>query len=199
MPFRSFSYEFFCSVPVNAHGRTVASRKRRFARQVDGCARPCSAKLQRRRRFGIDEKLPSCRFQNLGDLGAGARCEKTRAKNQRSQMKPCRDCRAFHHCASGKANTIFATRYRVYSFRHCPVGVNVSSVLGAPAKRSTPGGERLASGSSYEAVLAGRSARLEPCLARPGWVACEDVAGRTASGAIAARQGPHVPSIITKA
>src|SRR6266446_1607170 len=46
----------------------------------------------------------------------------------------------------GKANTIFATRYRVYSFRHCPVGVNVSSVLGAPAKRSTPGGERLASG-----------------------------------------------------
>lgn len=168
MPFRSFSYEFFCSVSVNAHGRVVASRKRRFARQVDGCARPYSAKLQRRRRFGIHEKLPPCRFRNLGDLGAGSWCEKTRAKNQRSQMKPCRDCRAFHHCASGKANTIFATRYRVYSFRHRPVGVNVSSVLGAPTKRSTPGGERLASGSSCEAVLAGRSARLEPHWARPG-------------------------------
>src|SRR6266850_2491902 len=39
----------------------------------------------------------------------------------------------------GRQTPFFATRYRVYSFRHRPVGVNVSSVLGAPAKRSTPG------------------------------------------------------------
>src|SRR2546425_1665445 len=120
MPFRSFSYEFFCSVPVNAHGRTVASRKRRFARQVDSCARPCSAKLQRRRRFGIDEKLPSCRFRDFRDLGAGARREKSRAKNQRSQKKPCRDWRAFHHCASGKANTIFCNQIQSVQFSTSP-------------------------------------------------------------------------------
>jgi len=106
---------------------------------MPSCARPSGAKLKRYRRFGIDEQLASRGFRDLGDLGVGAPCEKTSAKNQRSQKKPCRECRAFHHRASGKANNNFATRYRVYSFRHCPVGVNVSSVLRPPAQRSTLG------------------------------------------------------------
>src|SRR6267378_4357671 len=192
VPFRGFSHEFFCSVPVDAHGRTVASRKRRFTWQVDGCVRPCGAKPKRHGRFGIDEKLPSRRFRDLGDLAVGARCEKTRAKNQRSQKKPCRDCCAFHHRASGKANNNSATRYRVYSFRHYPVGVNVSSVLEAPPKRSTL--EEIA-----WRVIRG----TKPCWQgdRLAWsrtwhdpvrVARTTVTGRTAAGAIAARQGPHV-------
>src|SRR6266446_1674777 len=54
----------------------------------------------------------------------------------------------------GKANTIFATRYRVYSFRHCPVGVNVSSVLGAP-----PNGLPLGENAWRVVVLRSRAGR----------------------------------------
>src|SRR6266850_1544068 len=83
----------------------------------------------------------------------------------------------------GRQTTDFGTKYRVNSVRHCRKAVNVTSVLGAPAERSTLG------------EIAWRVA----CLAKPCWQECEpvkvarkNVAGRTASGAIAARQGPHV-------
>src|SRR5882672_2699353 len=139
MPVRRFSYEFFRSVPVNAHGRTVASRKRSFAWEVDGCARPYGTQLKPCRRFGIHKEMPARRFHDFGDLGVGALRKQSRAECQCRNLKPRRDCRAFHHRASGKAKQQLWNKYRVYSFRHCRKAVNVTSVLGAPAERSTLG------------------------------------------------------------
>jgi len=114
MPFRSFSDQLFCSVPVNAHGRVVASRKRRFTWEIDGCAWPCAPKLKRCRWFGIDKELPSRGFRDFGNLGAGGGCEKGSAKNQRSQKKPCRACCAFRHGAF-KEKQQFRTGYDQFS------------------------------------------------------------------------------------
>src|SRR5260370_35463602 len=41
--------------------------------------------------------------------------------------------------ALGKASKNLGTGHRVYSFQHCRKAVNVSSVLGPPAERSTLG------------------------------------------------------------
>jgi hypothetical protein len=108
MPLRCFSYEFLGAVAVDAHRRTISSRKRRFSGKVDGCARLQPTELKRSRRFGIDEQLPSRGVHDLGDLRAG----RSNTKYQRRDKKPCRDCRAFRHRALGKAHKRFELRVR---------------------------------------------------------------------------------------
>ena len=83
MPVRRFSNEFFRAVTADVHGRTAASRKRRFGGQVDVGARLRGSELGCHRWFSIDKKPPSRIVNDPGDLAAGTLRENSRPKDQR--------------------------------------------------------------------------------------------------------------------